>query len=378
MQRAAATRVKTTKSIDPTSGADAGRQPDNAARMALIERSLLVLLLIGLFVGVLAVVKPFMTAMLFGMSVATAGWPVRQALVHRGLGRGIAATLLLIASLALIAFPLLIVAPNLVEQLTDGIQRMQAYFAVSPAQPEWVGGLPLVGRHLSRAWTRLAESQGNLEVLAAPYIGSIEQMVIAAARALADSVLQVILSLIVATVFWLNGDALVAVLHESLRRLGGATGELTLDIAGLAIRGVAYGVLGTAAIQALLLTVGLAVAGIPGAAMLGFVGLLLAISQIGAPLIVLIWGGAAWWLFAQDYPAWGGLMIAWGLVVSTIDNFIKPWLIGFGVQMPLSLTLLGVLGGFATFGFLGLFIGPTLIAVLFTLLQAWREAAADS
>ncbi|RDJ94218.1 AI-2E family transporter [Lacticaseibacillus rhamnosus] len=74
----------------------------------------------------------------------------------------------------------------------------------------------------------------------------------------------------------------------------------------------------------------------------------------------------------------GGLMIAWGLVVSTIDNFIKPWLIGFGVQMPLSLTLLGVLGGFATFGFLGLFIGPTLIAVLFTLLQAWREAAADS
>jgi predicted PurR-regulated permease PerM len=238
--------------------------------------------------------------------------------------------------------------------------------------------VPLVGHHLSRAWTRLVESQGNLEVLAAPYIGSIEQMVIVAARALADSVIQVILSLIIATVFWLNGDALVSVLHESLRRLGGATGELTLDVAGLAIRGVAYGVLGTAAIQALLLTMGLAVAGIPGATMLGFVGLLLAVSQIGAPLIVLIWGGAAWWLFALDYPVWGGLMIAWGLIVSTIDNFIKPWLIGFGVQMPLSLTLLGVLGGFATFGFLGLFIGPTLIAVLFTLLQAWREAAADS
>jgi predicted PurR-regulated permease PerM len=378
MRQAAATRVKPTKSTDPTIGADAGRQRDNAARVALIERSLLVLLLIGLFVGVLAVVKPFMTAMLFGMSVATAGWPVRQALVHRGLGRGMAATLLLLASLALIALPLLIVAPNLVEQLTDGIERMQAYFAVSPAQPEWIGGVPLVGHHLSRAWTRLVESQGNLEVLAAPYIGSIEQMVIAAARALADSVIQVILSLIIATVFWLNGDALVSVLHESLRRLGGATGELTLDVAGLAIRGVAYGVLGTAAIQALLLTMGLAVAGIPGATMLGFVGLLLAVSQIGAPLIVLIWGGAAWWLFALDYPVWGGLMIAWGLVVSTIDNFIKPWLIGFGVQMPLSLTLLGVLGGFATFGFLGLFIGPTLIAVLFTLLQAWREAAADS
>ena len=108
--------------------------------------------------------------------------------------------------------------------------------------------------------------------------------------------------------------------------------------------------------------------------MLGFVGLLLAISQIGAPLIALIWGGAAWWLFSHDQQAWGTFMIVWGLFVSTIDNFVKPWLIGFGIQMPLSLTILGVFGGFVTFGFLGLFIGPTLIAVFFTLLQAWRGA----
>jgi predicted PurR-regulated permease PerM len=109
--------------------------------------------------------------------------------------------------------------------------------------------------------------------------------------------------------------------------------------------------------------------------MLGFVGLLLAISQIGAPLIVVIWGGASWWLFALDHQLMGGFMIAWGVLVSTIDNFIKPWLIGFGIQMPLSLTILGVFGGFVAFGFLGLFVGPTLIAVFFTLLQAWRATA---
>jgi hypothetical protein len=87
-------------------------------------------------------------------------------------------------------------------------------------------------------------------------------------------------------------------------------------------------------------------------------------------------GGAAWWLFAQDQQVWGMFMIVWGVFVQVIDNFIKPWLIGFGVEMPMSLTILGVFGGFIAFGFLGLFIGPTLIAIMFTLVQAWRAAVA--
>jgi predicted PurR-regulated permease PerM len=178
--------------------------------------------------------------------------------------------------------------------------------------------------------------------------------------------------------FWTNGDALVRVLHDALRRLGGLVAEQALDVAAGAIRGVAYGVIGTATIQAVLLTVGLALAGVPAAGMLGFIALLLAISQIGGPLLVLVWGGAAWWLFAQDHQAWGVFMIAWGVVVSVADNFVKPWLIGFGVEMPMSLTILGVFGGFIAFGFLGLFIGPSLIAIMFTLLQAWRAAVSVS
>jgi len=177
--------------------------------------------------------------------------------------------------------------------------------------------------------------------------------------------------------FWTNGDRLVAVLHDALRRLGGPLAERALDVAARAIRGVAYGVVGTAAIQALLMAIGLAVAGVPGAVMLGFVTLLLAISQIGGPLLILIWGGAAWWLFGQDHQVWGVFMIVWGVFVSMVDNFIKPWLIGFGIEMPMSLTILGVFGGFLAFGFLGLFIGPTLIAIMFTMLQAWRTAISD-
>jgi predicted PurR-regulated permease PerM len=157
-----------------------------------------------------------------------------------------------------------------------------------------------------------------------------------------------------------------------LRRLGGETAGAELDVAAGAVRSVAYGVVGTAAIQAVIMAIGLAVAGVPGAVALGFVTLLLALSQIGAPLIILIWVGATVWLVGQDQQGWGIFMIFWGVVVTVIDNFIKPFLIGVGVAMPLSLTILGVFGGFVAFGFLGLFIGPTLLAIGFTLLEAWR------
>ena len=350
------------------------RTLEDTARMALIERSILVLLFVGIFIGVLAIVKPFTTAILFGAALATAAWPLRQALVRRGVGRGSAATVLLLLSLVTVVLPMLVVAPHLADQMVRGAQRVQSYFAATPEQPAWMRGLPLLGRRLGAAWDKVVETKGNLRTLLEPYTANVEQVMITTAQALADSLVQVLLSLVVATMFWTNGDVLVAVLHDALRRLGGPIAERALDVAAGAIRGVAYGVVGTAAIQAVLLAIGLAVAGVPGAMMLGFVALLLAISQIGAPLLVLIWGGAAWWLFGQDQQMWGIFIIVWGVFVSTVDNFIKPWLIGFGVEMPMSLTILGVFGGFLAFGFLGLFIGPTLIAIMFTLLQAWRAS----
>jgi predicted PurR-regulated permease PerM len=355
----------------------ADRMPDVTGRVALIERSILVVLVIGLLVGVLAVIKPFTTAILFGAALATASWPIRQALIRRQLGRRTAAALLLLLALVVLVLPMLVVAPHLADQMVRGADRVQSYFAATPEQPAWIKGVPLFGRRLGAAWDKVVEAQGNLRTLLDPYTTDVEQFMIGAARALADSLIQVLLSLVVATMFWTTGDGLVTMLHDALRRLGGPIAERALDVAAGAIRSVAYGVVGTAVIQAVLLAIGLGIAGVPGAATLGFIALLLAISQIGGPLLILIWGGAAWWLFAQDQQIWGVFMIVWGLFVGMVDNFIKPWLIGFGVEMPMSLTILGVFGGFLAFGFLGLFIGPTLIAIMFTLVQAWRMAIAD-
>ena len=355
---------------------DEARVAAAASNTQLLERALLLLLFGGLLVGILAVLLPFTTAILFGAILAIAGWPLRDFLLRCGLKRGLAATLLLLLALALISLPMMAVAPGLAEQLTQGAHRLQDYFASSPQAPSWLAGLPIVGARLATLWEKAMSAEGGIRALLEPYSASLRQVFVGAAGALAASVLQIILSLVVAALFWVSGDALAARLHEFLRQLCGETAAAELDVAAGAVRGVAYGVVGTAVIQAVVMAIGLVVAGIPGAALLGFVTLLLALSQIGAPLIVAVWGGAAVWLFGQDQQGWGIFLIVWGLVVSMMDNVVKPWLIGFGVAMPMSLTILGVFGSFVSFGFLGLFIGPTLIAVGFTLLEAWRHASA--
>src|SRR5438552_9500698 len=154
---------------------------DNAARVALIERSMLVSLVLGRFIGVLAVVRPFTIAILFGAALAAAAWPIRQALVRRGLGRGPAAALLLLLSLVLIVLPMLAFAPHLADQMVRGTQRVQSYFAATPEQPAWIKTVSLLGRRLAAAWNRVVEAQGNLRTLAEPYAANLEQLMIGAA-----------------------------------------------------------------------------------------------------------------------------------------------------------------------------------------------------
>lgn len=350
--------------------------PDFPTRVMLIERSILIALVIGVLTGALAIIRPFTTPILFGTAIAVAAWPIRNALVRCGVSRGLTAASLLLLSVLFMLIPMLMIAPHLADQLSKATQHVEALLAGIPERPSWIERVPVIGGRLSAGWDKLVKAEGDLLLLLEPYRVDLERWLVAAARGVANSLLEVLLSLIAATMFWNSGDRLVAVLHDALRRLGGPVAERAIDVAAAAIRGVIYGVIGTAGIQAAVLTIGLVAAGIPGAAMLGFLALLLAISQIGAPLLILIWGGAAWWLFRNDHSGWGTFMIAWGIFVSTVDNVVRPWLIGFGIDMPLSLTVLGVFGGFIAFGFLGLFVGPTLIAVVYTLLMAWRAAVA--
>jgi predicted PurR-regulated permease PerM len=328
-------------------------------------------------VGVALVLRPFVTGILFGSIIAIATWPIRDWLVRHGLSVGLTATVLLLVALGTVGVPAIILAPGLGERLVDGIQRVQAYFAGSPELPNWIAQVPWAKENVARLWSSLAEPGSAFQTVIKPYSAELRKGLIELARAFAEGMFQFVVSLAVATMLWLRGDALAGTLKEITERLGGSAAGSALLLAANSVRGVAYGVVGTAAIQAIAMTVGLIIAGVPGAGLLGFLTLIIALSQFGI-LLVIVWGGAAWWLFGIGDTGWGIFVAAWGLLVSSVDNFIRPWLVSFGAEMPLIVIFLGVLGGLIAFGFLGLFIGPTLLGVFYKLLQAWRELPQSS
>jgi predicted PurR-regulated permease PerM len=344
------------------------------ATSLLIERLVVVVLFGGLLFGVAQVLMPFVTAILFGTILVIATWPLRQWVVHRGISRGIASFIMVLGALLCLVVPAISIAPGLGERLASGMQSVQAFVASAPEAPEWLTRLPLVGGEARTLWSRIFHADGALRELARPYATQIGKVLLEVAGGFVASILQVVLSLAVAMMLWLRGDVLAQILRDISERLAGDLAGNMLKTVAAAVRGVAYGVVGTAVIQTIAMTIGLMIAGVPHAGLLGFLSLMIAISQFGIFLVV-IWGAAAWWLFSTDQHGWGVFMLVWGLFVSTVDNVIRPWLVSFGASMPLTLTFLGVFGGFVAFGFLGLFIGPTLLAILYALLDGWRHAS---
>lgn len=339
---------------------------------ALIERAIAVAGFAALLFGVALVLRPFVSGILFGTILVIATWPLRDRLVRSGVSASVTTALLLLAAFVTIGVPAIFLAPELGERLGESSSRALEYFTAMPELPDWVSKIPLVGDRISQARSELAAPGGTLAQVLKPYSAELQKLLIEVARALAQGVFQLFVALAVATMFWLRGDALAGAVKEVTERLGGSVAGAALSAAADSVRGIAYGVVGTAAFQAIAIATGLIIAGVPGSALLGFVALLIALSQFGI-LLVVIWGGAAWWLYSTGSPGWAIFMIVWGLVVSTVDNIVRPWLVSFGAAMPLTLIFFGVLGGFIAFGFLGLFIGPTLLGVFYTLLQAWRQ-----
>lgn len=340
---------------------------------SLMEKFAVLLMFSLLLAGVYLVLKPFMLGLLFGLILAVSAWPLRQWLVRRGLTTTLAAGLMLAALLVFVMGPVLLMAPGLSVEVKLLAERGVTWFASMPQLPDWLTNLPLVGDKLAATWSGLINQTPESKALLASYVQPARQFLTDAAMGLATSVMDIAVALIVATSFWSSGDRMVPVLRESLARLGGPHLAALTDVATRATRGIFYGIVGTAAIQGLLMTVGLWLAGIPAAAPLGFVTLIFAISQFGGVLINFVWAGAAWWLYSRsgtDLAFW--FVIVWGLMVTFSDNLLKPLLIGSSLKLPIMLVTLGVFGGFISFGFLGLFVGPTLLAVAFDLLAAWR------
>jgi predicted PurR-regulated permease PerM len=192
---------------------------------------------------------------------------------------------------------------------------------------------------------------------------------LAGGRVVGKGVLDMTISVFLAFFFFLHGEALAGRLRIALERMTGVRAAYLLGIVRGTVTGVIYGILGTGLAQGVLAAIGFAVAGVPGAVLLGGVTFFLSVVPVGPPLV---WGGAAIWLFQQGEPGWALFVVAWGFfVVSTVDNVIKPFIISRGAKLPFAVVLLGVLGGLLAFGVIGAFLGPTLLAVGYRLATEW-------
>lgn len=337
----------------------------------LIERLAAVFALIVLIGGSLLVLAPFTTALLWGAILAFSSW-YPYSVLSRSLGnrRSLAALICVLLAAVIVLGPFVYAGASFsahIDELSGLVERYTSQGA--PQLPDWLTSLPFVGAYLESYWSRLihadSEVLGSLRKAAAP----VGRVLLDAGLSIGSGLGQLALSIILAFFFYTGGEFAIDWLRAGMRRIAGERADHLLSLAGNTIKGVVYGVLGTAFVQAVLAGIGFWIAGVPGAAILGFVTFFLSVIPVGPPLV---WIPAALWLYHAGATGWAIFLVVWGvLVVGMADNVIKPLLISKGTDMPLIWVMLGVLGGALAFGFLGVFIGPTLLAVAYALLRDW-------
>ena len=339
-----------------------------------IEQIVQVAAIVLLVVGCLVVLKPFLGALLAAAIVCFSTWPIYCFIEGKvGGRRWLAALVMTLLNLCVLVVPLALIALSFRDDVPELIENVREALAHGlPRPPEWVAGIPLIGGPLDAAWFELAESPGKLAEMLKRYSQPASEFLLQAGLIIAEGVLQFTLIAFIGYFFYSDGAVLVEALRNALNRVAGDLTERLLRIVGGTITGVVYGIVGTGLAQAIVGLIGFAIAGVPGAVMLASLTFILSIVPAGPPLI---WVGATVWLAYQDQAGWAVFMAIWGFVViSGIDNIVKPLLISRGASLPFVLVLLGVFGGVLAFGFVGIFLGPTLLAVGLNLVRSWTQA----
>ena len=321
--------------------------------------------------GCYLVVRPFITAFLWGGIIAVSTWGIYTRILNlTGQRRGLSAALMGLGLTALLLIPIATLGLNLVGQwplLTGQVSGLMAG-GIGDA-PTWLSGLPLVGETATSYWQSVAANPERLTQDLKPLIKPVKDFFLAFTAGLGGGLLEFALALLIATLLFVWGESTGRGIARIATRLGGDTGHSQVGVVASTVRGVFNGVIGTSAAQALLSLIGFWMAGVPGAFLLAMATFFLSVVP-GGP--VVLWVPAAIWLNVTGETGWAIFMAAWGFfVISGADNILRPLLIGKGVQAPLPLIFLGVIGGILAFGFLGLFIGPTLLAIAYNLFLNW-------
>jgi len=337
-----------------------------------ITRVVLSVLVIGaLLVGSFWTLLPFLSGVIWATTIVVATWPALLRLQgltggRRGLAAAIMTALVLlafIAPLGLAVNTLFQAAGDSPAVISDFLQR-----GLGPP-PAWLAKIPWYGDSLAADWQAAAAGGPDaLKALVQPYAGAAAAAAIAATGGVGRTAILVLLTVVLVGLLYARGETAAGGVLACARRLGGDPGERAVRLAGQAIRGVALGVVVTALVQALLAGIGLWICGVPHAGVLTAIAFILGIAQIG-PLPVMAL--AAIWLYWTGSTGWAIVLMIWSVPLVMLDNVLRPILIRRGVELPLLLVVAGVIGGLIGFGVVGLFIGPVVLAVTYTLAKEW-------
>lgn len=333
------------------------------------------LLLVG---GCLLVLWPFLSAAAWAVILVSTSWPAFLRLDRRLGGRRVLAACLMTVLITLVLLlPLVSVAIGLADNVAQlGKAALDLGRNGLSDAPEWLYRLPLVGARAHAYWQQFTDDGPRLMAELASWAPFGQATALSVGRALGHGIVDVGLSIFLAFFLFLHGENLAERLQTAAQRLAGARARRLLGLARGTVSGVIYGILGTALAQGALAALGFLIAGVPGALLLGVATFFLSVVPIGPPLV---WGGTALWLFQQGQTGWAVFVAAWGfLLVSTVDNVLKPFIISRGANMPFAVVFLGVLGGVLAFGVIGVFLGPTLLAVGYRLLAEWTGAEPEA
>jgi predicted PurR-regulated permease PerM len=329
-------------------------------------------LCIGLLIASsLWILRPFLGAAIWAAMVVAASWPAllwfEQKLWRR---RSLAVLAMVLILLLLFVLPLTMAISTIAANAEDVYGWIKALIGRGPPDlPGWVAQLPVIGPRLAVAWNeQVASGVSGLQAQLAPHAKQVTGWLFAQAGVVGGLTVQFLLTVVIAGLMYAQGEKAAATVRRFGHKLGGERGEGAVVLAGQAIRGVALGVGVTAIAQAVAGGIGLAIAGVPFAGLLTAVMFMLCIVQIG-PTLVLV--PAVIWVFWSGSTGWSIFLLVWTLIVGTMDNVLRPWLIQRGANLPLLLIFAGVIGGLLGFGLVGIFAGPVLLAVAYTLLIAW-------
>jgi predicted PurR-regulated permease PerM len=342
-----------------------------------LTRTTLAVLFIGILIAACFwVMRPFLSSLLWAAMIVIATWPNFLKLQTRLRGkRWLAVLVMTVVLLLVLILPICFAVLTILDRSDQIVGWFKSLSTVKiPPPPGWIEKIPVVGHSAVERWQQFAAvSPEELSKMTAPYATKLVAWFVAQAGNFSLLVLHFLLSIAIAAVLYAKGEATASGIRLFARRLAGQAGDEVAVLSAKAVRGVALGIVVTALVQSSLGGVGLFFAGVPGAVLLTAVMLMLCIAQIGPALVVI---PADIWLFYNGHTLAGSLFAIWAVFVLTIDNFLRPILIRKGVDLPLLLIITGVIGGLIGFGVIGLFIGPVILAVTFTLLRAWVTGVA--